>query len=449
MTQGSQSEPSRGTRSEADLVGKRDLPADARYGIHTLRALENFPAVGLTVADVSEFARAFGMVKLAAAQADLASGLLEGEVGEAVEQACRELAEGSPELRAQLVLPVLQGGAGTSTNMNVNEVLANRALQLLDLPAGSYDVCHPNDHVNRSQSTNDVYPTALRLALIFRDAELVRPAVESLVISLKRSAERFVGVTKLGRTQLQDAVPMTVDQEFDAWADAIGVALRGLSRATAALAEVNLGGTAIGTGLAASDSYRRRVIVNLAEISGLEVRAANGLVAATTDPNALLAVSSALRACSIALAKVANDLRLLSSGPLTGLAEYRLPARQAGSSIMPGKVNPVIPEFANLAAFRIRGLDMVVALALDAGQLQLNAMLPGVAEALFESQSLLAAASRTLAEHCVDGIDVDEQRMGLFAAEGLGELTELAATAGYSTALAVAGALKGADAERR
>lgn len=433
------------TRVERDLVGERRLPADARHGIHTLRALENFPTVGITVAGIPEFARALGMVKFAAAHANLASGLLDGEVGKAVEQACAELADGDPELVAQLKVPVLQGGAGTSTNMNVNEVLANRALQLLGLPPGSYEVCHPNDHVNRSQSTNDVYPTALRLALIFRDQQLVRPAVEGLVVSLKRAAEQFAGVTKLGRTQLQDAVPMTVDQELNAWADGLDVALQGLSRATGALTEVNLGGTAIGTGVAASDAYRRSVIAKLAEISGLEVRGANQLVSATTDANGLLDVSSGLRACAIALAKLANDLRLLSSGPLTGIAEYRLPPRQTGSSIMPGKVNPVVAEFANLAAFRIRGLDTAIALALDAGQLQLNAMLPGVAEALFEAQALLAAACGTMAKYCVDGIDIDEQRMGLYAGEGLGELTELAATAGYSTALALAGALARPD----
>jgi aspartate ammonia-lyase len=421
-----------GTRTESDLIGERDVLEHARHGIHTVRALENFPWLGTRVADIPQFARAFGMVKLAAARANIECGVLSGDVAVAVEQASQELAEDRGDLRAHLLVPMLQGGAGTSTNMNVNEVLANRALELLGKPAGSYDYCHPNDHVNRSQSTNDVYPTALRIALTLRDHELVRPGLETLILSLRRAAQRFAGVSKLGRTQLQDAVPMTVDQEIDAWADSLDGSLRTMSAAIKGLSEINLGGTAIGTGLGAPEGYRRRVIAQLIDISGVAIHGANRPVSATTDPTALLAVSAALRSCAVTLGKLANDLRLLSSGPRTGLAEYRLPALQAGSSMMPGKLNPVVPEFVNQIAFRIRGLDTTTAMALDSGQLQLNAMLPAAAEALFESQDLLACAAQVFSERCIEGLDLDEQRMGAYAGDGLGRLTELAAVAGYS-----------------
>jgi aspartate ammonia-lyase len=447
--------PEHGTRTESDLIGLRDVLDDARHGIHTVRALENFPWPGTRVADVPQFARAFGMVKLAAVRANIECGVLSGEVAVALEQASKELAEDRGDLRSHLVVPMLQGGAGTSTNMNVNEVLANRALELLGKPPGSYGYCHPNDHVNRSQSTNDVYPTALRIALTLRDHELVRPALETLILALRHAAQRFAGVSKLGRTQLQDAVPMTVDQEIDAWADSLDRSLRAMSTAIKGLSEVNLGGTAIGTGLATPEGYRQRVIAQLIDISGVAIHAANRPVSATTDPTALLAVSAALRSCSLTLGKLANDLRLLSSGPRTGLAEYRLPALQAGSSMMPGKVNPVVPEFVNQVAFRIRGLDSMTAMALDSAQLQLNAMLPGAAEALFESQDLLACAAQVFAERCIDGIDLDEQRMGAYADDGLGTMTELAAVAGYSAAQDLTAAASGrlltdvcADSER-
>jgi aspartate ammonia-lyase len=422
------------TRTEHDLLGSRVILRDVRYGIHTVRAAENFPSIGRRVADVPEFCRAFGMVKLAALRANVECGVVVAPVAEALEQACGELANDEAGLRGSLVLPLLQGGAGTSTNMNVNETLANRALELLSEAAGHYDVCHPNDHVNRSQSTNDVYPTALRVALVLRQAEVVEPALELLLGSLRRASERFAGVAKLGRTQLQDAVPMTVDQEIGAWFDGIDNAARTLASAADGLLTINLGGTAIGTGLAAPTNFGERAVAHLREVSGLQIRSADRLVSATTDPSALLAASSALRGGALVLAKVANDLRLLSSGPRAGLAEYRLPPLQAGSSMMPGKINPVIPEYVNQLAFRIRGLDATATMALDAGQLQLNAMLPAVAEALFEAQELLACGARAMARSCIEGLDVDEQRMGATVGDGLGEMTELAAVAGYRAA---------------
>jgi aspartate ammonia-lyase len=374
------------------------------------------------------------MVKLAAVRANVECGVIRGPVAEALEQACVELVADNAGLRESLVVPILQGGAGTSTNMNVNETLANRALELLGETPGDYAVCHPNDHVNRSQSTNDVYPTALRIALMLRQAELVEPAIEQLLKCLRRAAERFAGVAKLGRTQLQDAVALTVDQEIDAWFDGIDNAGQALASAMDGLREINLGGTAVGTELAAPTGYRVRAVAHLEDVSGIALRSAPRLVSATTDPSALLACTSGLRGCAVVLAKVANDLRLLSSGPRAGFAEYRLPPLQAGSSMMPGKVNPVIPEFVNQLAFRIRGLDAVATMALDAGQLQLNAMLPAVAEALFEAQALLACGALALAERCIDRLDIDEQRMGSFVGDGLSQMTELAAVAGYGAA---------------
>lgn len=420
-------------RTERDLLGSRQLFAGTRYGIHTLRALDNFPLHGPRVCDELELCRAFGMVKLAALRANVDLGELEGPVAGALDLACRELADRRGDVHAALVVPLLQGGAGTSTNMNVNEVLANRTLELLGQPAGSYAVCHPNDHVNRSQSTNDVYPTALRVALLLRHAE-VRVALVHLTAELEALACREDDVPKLGRTQLQDAVPMHVGQEVRAWAVRCRRALAELDGAAAGLLEVNLGGTAIGTGLAAPAGFAESAVAHLREVSGLDVRLAEDLVAATTDSSALLRCSSALRAGAVALGKIANDLRLLGSGPRTGLAEYRLPPMQAGSSMMPGKVNPVECEYVNVLAFRIHGLDTTTTLALDAGQLQLNAMLPAAAQALLESQSLLASAAETLATRCIAGLEVDEPMLSGRASEGLGAVTELATTLGYAAA---------------
>jgi aspartate ammonia-lyase len=428
-------------RTEHDLLGEVEVPATALYGVHTVRAMRNFPRVGLSIQDVPEFAAALGMVKLAAAQANLACGQLEPSVAAAIRRACEQLIEGDHRMRSALVVPLLQGGAGTSTNMNVNEVIANTALEILGRRLGEYDYCHPNDHVNRSQSTNDVFPTALRVALLMRQRS-TRAGVRRLIDALKAAAGRFSEVPKLARTQLRDAVPMTFGDEFSAWADACEVALDGLDLAAQSLLEVNLGGTAVGTGLTTPPDYANIAVTDLAAVSLLPVRRASRPVSATTDSNALLAYSASLRACALALAKLSNDLRLLSSGPRTGLDELVLPAVQAGSSMMPGKVNPVVPEYANQVSFRIHGLDMTVTLALDAAQLQLNAMLPAVAGALFEAQELLEKASVTLADRCVCDVRVNEIRTRANAREGLGEISVLAATVGYEASSRLA-----ADAE--
>jgi aspartate ammonia-lyase len=426
--------PAACVRREHDVVGEREMPAGARYGLHALRAAENFarPRADL-LRDVPEFCCALGLVKLAAQRANVECGQLAPAIGDAIGRAAVELIDGDPGLRAELIVPFVQGGAGTSTNMNVNEVLANRALEHLGHDAGDYQYCHPNDHVNRSQSTNDVYPTALRLALIGRARPLENSA-RRLIAALTAQAEEHRLVPKLARTQLQDAVTMSVGDEFHAWADSVSSAFAALVGQRDELLEINLGGTAIGTGLTASAEYRERVVPILKVISQIPVRAARRPVSATTDVGPLLGYSAALRTLAIALAKIANDLRLLSSGPYGGLAELQLPAVQGGSSMMPGKVNPVIAEFVNQLAFRVRGSDATVTSALDAGQLQLHAMLPLVASELLDAQLDLTCAMDVLRTRCVSGIVVNRRRTSQLTKYSLGALSTIAARDGYSTA---------------
>jgi aspartate ammonia-lyase len=420
-------------RVERDSLGERELDARAGYGVHTLRAVENFPVYGLRVCDVPEFGRALGMVKLAALRANVDCGVLGPPVSSALEDACGELAHGAPSLLRELILPVIQGGAGTSTNMNVNEVLANRALEVIGQPPGAYEHCHPNDHVNRSQSTNDVYPTALRIALLMRQRQVDRTLAE-LINRLIRRAEANRGARKLGRTQLQDAVLLTAADELLAWADQCRQGRRQLAAAAEGLLEVNLGGTAIGTGLATPEGYADSVLAHLRQISGYSLRTPKRLVSATSDPSPLLAFSAALRGAGVTIAKLADDLRLLASGPRTGLAEVDLPPVQAGSSMMPGKVNPVIPEFVNQLIFRVHGADTTATLALGAGQLQLNAMLPVVAHELFQAQEALSLAAETLSKRCIEGLRYRRERVSEFAAQGLDGPTQVAASAGYGAA---------------
>jgi aspartate ammonia-lyase len=418
-------------RIEHDMLGTREVPAHALYGVHTLRAAENFPYGHPLLREVPEFSRAFVMVKRAAARANTDCDVLDLGIGQAIVAACDELLEDPRRLFANLPLPVLQGGAGTSTNMNVNEVIANCALQRLGYEVGAYEHLHPNDHVNRSQSTNDVYPTALRVALVLRNRP-VEVAVDGLARVLAAASDEHRGAAKLGRTQLRDAVPMRVGEEFDAWAEGCrqsSVALRGAIEL--GLLEVNLGGTAIGTSLGAPPGYAQLAVRYLSEESGVPLQPAKRPVSATTDPSGLLGYSAALRSSAVRLAKLANDLRLLSSGPHTGLSELQLPAVQAGSSMMPGKVNPVIPEYVNQLCFRIHGLDLTTTLALDAAQLQLGAMLPAAAASLFEAQDCLRVACEGLTDRCVRGITIDEERMSRYATAGLGELTEAVSVLGY------------------
>ena len=394
-------------RVEHDLIGDRQVPADAYYGVHTLRALENFPITGTSISIYPDLVQALACVKQAAAIANRELGLLDDERSAAIVRACEEIRAG--QLLDEFVVDVIQGGAGTSTNMNANEVIANRALEILGARKGEYTRLHPLDHVNLSQSTNDVYPTAVKLALQFG---LKRLCAEMVFLrqAFEAKAMEFADVLKIGRTQLQDAVPMTLGQEFSTYAVMLQEDESRLSEAGSLAREINLGATAIGTGINAHPEYAQRVTRILSEISGVEFVVSPNLIEATQDAGAFVQLSGVLKRVAVKLSKVCNDLRLLSSGPRAGLGEINLPAVQAGSSIMPGKVNPVIPEVVNQVAFEVIGNDMTVTMAAEGGQLQLNAFEPVIAHSLFKSISHLAAGCRTLAERCVRGITANRER---------------------------------------
>ncbi len=395
------------TRIERDLLGSREVPADRYYGVHTLRAVENFPMSGRTIGALPALVRSMVGVKKAAALANRDLGALPPDVADDLVAAC-DLVLGGGRCPEEFPVDVYQGGAGTSTNMNVNEVLANLALEVRGLPKGRYDVIHPNDHVNASQSTNDAYATGLRLAT-FTVVQDLRAELRLLAAALADRAAAFDDVLKMGRTQLQEAVPMTVGQELAAFAVLVREEVAHLATQSALLLEVNLGGTAIGTGVNTPAGYREAVLARLAEVTGLPVVPATDPIEATSDAGALVAVHSALKRLAIKLGKICNDLRLLSSGPRAGLGELHLPALQAGSSIMPGKVNPVVPEVVNQVCFKVRGNDLTVEAAADAGQLQLNVMAPVIAQCLLESVGLLSSAARVLRTRCVDGIEANRQ----------------------------------------
>jgi aspartate ammonia-lyase len=394
------------TRMEHDLLGERPVPGDAYYGVHTLRAVENFPITGTPISIYPELVRALAAVKQAAALANRELGLLPEDKADAIVRAGQEILDGA--LLDQFVVDVIQGGAGTSTNMNANEVIANLALEKLGWPKGHYQELHPINHVNRSQSTNDVYPTAVKLALIFAIRGLLE-AMETLRRTFAAKAEEFADVLKIGRTQLQDAVPMTLGQEFSTYAVMLGEDIARLREAIALIHEVNLGATAIGTGINTDIRYARMATAQLAELAGVELVAAENLVEATQDTGAFVQLSGVLKRIACKLSKTCNDLRLLSSGPQAGFNEIQLPERAAGSSIMPGKVNPVIPEVVNQIAFEVIGNDLTITMASEAGQLQLNAFEPIIAHSLFKSIEHLEAGCRTLARNCVGGITANRE----------------------------------------
>jgi len=423
------------TRREQDLLGPREIPADAYYGVQTLRGLENFHISGVPLAHYPELIQALAMIKMAAARANRECGQITAEIAEGIEAACRELIEG--RLHNQFRLDVFQGGAGTSTNMNANEVIANRALELMGRHKGEYAHCDPHDHVNCAQSTNDAYPSALHIALALGNRKLVRE-MRSLADSLRSKAREFDHIVKMGRTQLQDAVPMTLGQEFEAFARSLEDEIDALERVETVLHEVNMGGTAIGTGLNAPAGFAERCTAQLAAITGMPIRLAKNLVEATQDTQAFVLYSSVLKSLSIKASKICNDLRLLSSGPRAGLHEINLPPMQPGSSIMPGKVNPVIPEVVNQVCYRVIGSDLTVTLAAEAGQLQLNVMEPVIAACLLEGQTLLYNAARTLRERCISGITANEDVCRLLLERSIGTVTALNPVIGYdkSTELA-------------
>ncbi|MCG7205080.1 aspartate ammonia-lyase [Streptomyces arenae] len=423
-------------RTEHDMLGDIAVPEDAYYGVHTVRALANFPITGETLAARPHLVSALAAVKQAAALANADVGALDGTLASAITQACTEIRDGA--LHDQFVVDLIQGGAGTSTNMNANEVIANRALEWLGKRRGEYAALHPLDHVNLGQSTNDVYPTAVKLALDAHIGELLS-ALARLREAFADKAAEFADVLKMGRTQLQDAVPMTLGQEFGAFAATLAEDELRLAEARLLLHELNLGGTAIGTGLNARLGYRERAVDHLSRLTGIPTLVSSpDLIEATQDVGVFVQLSGVLKRVAVKLSKICNDLRLLSSGPQAGLGEINLPARQAGSSIMPGKVNPVIPEAVNQIAFEIIGNDVTVTLAAEGGQLQLNAFEPIIYRSLSAGLDHLAAGITVLTESCVRGITANRQRLAETVAASTGLVTALSPAIGYETACVIA-----------
>jgi aspartate ammonia-lyase len=424
-----------GTRRESDLLGERDVPAANYYGIQTLRAVENFPITGIPIAQFPHLIKALAAVKEASALANLELGLLPEQVAEAIVRACHEIRAGN--LHNHFVVDVIQGGAGTSTNMNANEVIANRALELLGQSRGSYEVVHPNNHVNLSQSTNDVYPTAIRIAASWALRDLTQ-VLSSLRDAFIAKGREFADIVKMGRTQLQDAVPMTLGQEFRAYGVTIGEDIERLRELAVHLHEINMGATAIGTGINTDPGYASLVRSHLSRVTDLELVTSPDLVEATQDTGAFVILAGVLKRIAVKLSKICNDLRLLSSGPRTGLAEIRLPPMQPGSSIMPGKVNPVIPEVVNQVCFQVIGNDLVVTMAAEGGQLQLNVFEPVIAFNIFQSIEMLTQAVIVLRERCVLGIEADRDHIRALLERSIGIVTALVPYIGYDRATAVA-----------
>ncbi|MDO5073367.1 MAG: aspartate ammonia-lyase [Neisseria animaloris] len=411
------------TRKETDLLGERLISNDVYWGIHALRAVENFKISSQKISDIPEFVRGMVMVKKATARANGELGVIPADVATAIETACDEVLV-KDRCLDQFPLDVFQGGAGTSLNMNTNEVIANLALEILGYEKGRYDIINPMDHVNASQSTNDAYPTGFRIA-VYNSIIAMLEHVGRLKKSFENKAEEFSGILKMGRTQLQDAVPMTVGQEFGAFATLLEEEIRHLSHVAASLLEVNLGATAIGTGVNAPEGYSQLAVKKLSEVSGLACTLSPNLIEATSDCGDYVTVHGALKRTAVKLSKICNDLRLLSSGPRAGLNEINLPEMQAGSSIMPAKVNPVIPEVVNQVCFKVIGNDTAVTFAAEAGQLQLNVMEPVIGQCMFESISIIGNACVNLADKCVDGITVNRGECEQYVLNSIGLVTYL------------------------
>ena len=420
-------------RVEKDSIGTKDVPENVYYGVQSLRAAENFHITGLNMHP--EIINSLAYIKKAAAITNCEAGLLDKRRTEAIVQACDEILEG--KFREDFIVDPIQGGAGTSLNMNANEVIANRAIEILGGKKGDYSVVNPNDHVNCGQSTNDVIPTAGKMTSL-RLLKKLKKQLLRLHSALEQKADEFDSVIKMGRTQLQDAVPIRLGQEFKAYSVAI---LRDLNRMDKAMDEMrtlNMGGTAVGTGLNADESYLRRIVPNLSEISGMDLVQAYDLIDATQNLDSFVAVSGAVKACAVTLSKIANDLRLMSSGPRAGFGEINLPAKQNGSSIMPGKVNPVIPEVVNQVAFNAIGNDMTITMAAEAGQLELNAFEPIIFYCLFQSIDTIAYAVNTFVDNCVIGITANETRCRYFVENSVGIITAICPYVGYQKAAEIA-----------
>jgi aspartate ammonia-lyase len=422
-------------RIEHDLIGDLEIPASSLWGIHTARALSNFPISGVPIGHYRNLIKAIGLVKQAAARVNERIGGLEAEKAKFIELACQEVVEG--KLDSHFVVDAIQGGAGTSTNMNANEVIANRALELMGKKPGDYEFIHPLNDVNRSQSTNDVYPTAFRIALIF-ELEMLAESMAHLRDSYQRKADEFANILKMARTQLQDAVPITLGQEFQAFAVSTNNDILRLNELLPLLAEVNLGGTAVGTELNTPKGYTDQVVEELSNLVGKQLESPDDLVEATQSAGVLISFSSTLKRIAVRQSKIANDLRLLSSGPRAGLNEINLPEQQAGSSIMPGKVNPVIPEVINQIAFTVIGNDLTVTMAAEGGQLQLNAFEPIMARSIIMSITYLRNGFATFTKNCVDGITANTELLKASVENSIGLVTVLSPQIGYENATKVA-----------
>ncbi len=424
------------TRTEKDLLGEKQIPADAYYGVQTARALENFKLSGVLINHYPGFVEAWAIVKLAAARANTEVGAMKPERLAAIEKATAAIREG--KYHDQFIVDWYQGGAGTSTNMNANEVLANVGLELTGHKKGEYQFLEPHDDLNMSQSTNDSYPTALKVAFLLRNDRLIGE-LEKLVTSFRLKGDAFIEVVKMGRTEMQDAVPMTVGQEFHAFAASLEDEIKLLRDSEKYLYAVNMGATAIGTGINVPKGYPEKCAAQLAKLTGKPIVPATDMLAATWDQQGFVVYSSALKSVAIKLSKISSDLILLTSGPRAGLAEINLPALQPGSSIMPGKVNPVVPEVTNIVAFRVIGNDYSVTLAAHSGQLQLNAYEPLAGVAIMESQSLLYNVSNLLRSKCIDGITTNERVLSRYMETTVGIVTALNPVLGYEKATELAG----------
>ncbi|MBQ2917799.1 MAG: aspartate ammonia-lyase [Bacteroidales bacterium] len=422
-------------RIESDLIGSMEVPAEALYGVQTLRGIENFPISRFRLSEHPLFINGLALTKLGAAMANHELGLLTDEQYEAIAQACREILAG--QHHDQFPVDMIQGGAGTTTNMNANEVIANRALQIMGHELGDYKHCSPNDHVNCSQSTNDAYPTAIHLGLYATHQEFLKHYV-LLIEAFEKKAVEFADILKMGRTQLEDAVPMTLGQTFGAFASILKDEIRNINFAAEEFLTVNMGATAIGTGICSEPEYAQKCIAALREITGWDIKLADNLVAATSDTSCMVGYSSAMRRIATKMNKICNDLRLLASGPRCGLHEFDLPARQPGSSIMPGKVNPVIPEVMNQISYKVIGNDLCVAMSSEEAQMELNAMEPVMAQCCFESAEIMMNGFDTLRVNCVEGITANPEQCRKYIHDSFGVVTALNPVIGYKNSTKIA-----------
>lgn len=422
-------------RIESDLIGPREIPESALYGVQTLRGIENFEISKFHLDEYPAFIKGLAITKMAAAEANFQLGLLTKEQHAAITQACQEIIDGKHH--DQFPIDMIQGGAGTTTNMNANEVIANRALEIMGHKRGEYQFCSPNDHVNCAQSTNDAYPTAIHIGMWYSHVRLVEHLKE-VIASFRKKAEEFKNIIKMGRTQLEDAVPMTLGQTFSGFASILNDEITHLEEAAADFLTVNMGATAIGTGICAEPGYAEKCVKALCDITGLEFKLSGDLVGATSDTSCLVGYASAMKRVAVKMNKICNDLRLLASGPRCGLGEFNLPAMQPGSSIMPGKVNPVIPEVMNQICYKVIGNELCVTMSGEAAQMELNAMEPVMAQCDFESVDLLCNGFDTLRIRCIDGITANEDKCRQHVHNSIGVVTALNPVIGYKNSTKIA-----------